>query len=653
MMKRYEYGHPFETEAVVVDVPLGETPPPYFRVEQGTGLCFTYPLEKDDLVYGLGETMRGINKRGGRYVMYNTDDPNHRMDMPSLYGAHNFLIVDGKTTFGAFFDTPACVVFEVDFQGSGVLKVKCEEDSLRLFVLEGNSAAEIAKEFLGSIGRSFLPPLWAFGFGQSRWGYKTERDFMAVADGYRANQIPLDYICMDIDYMNRFIDFTTHPKRFPDFQGFVSRMRRRGIHMVPIIDAGVKVEPGNAVYDEGVEKGFFATNEEGKTFRAAVWPGMCHFPDFFQPEARKWFGAQYQKLTDCGIEGFWNDMNEPSIFYSEYTKPRGLVDAAKKLLASTNLEENAHKNQADYTRFYHLVDGKRVCHHKIHNLFGALMTRAAGEYLAENMPTRYLLFSRASYIGAHRYGGIWTGDNASKWEHLRQNVCQMPGLNMCGFLYSGADTGGFGGNSDRELLLRWLAFSAFTPLMRNHSAKGTRRQENYRFGDPGAFANIVGLRYRLLPYLYSEFMKAALRQDLYIRPMGFAWPQDPKARSVEDQLLVGESVMIAPVLEQGADGRKVYLPEPMTQVRFRQGEFLCQEVPAGELDIRVPLDEVVFFIRRGFACPVGKAAQCTGEVDLTQVELLGSGTRYEQYVDDGKSKNCTLENIRVVTKTGA
>ena len=586
--------------------------------------------------------MRGINKRGARYISFNYDDSRHRDDMPSMYGSHNFIVVDGEKTFGAFFDTPAKVVFDIDSAGDGLLSVACESSDLRLYIVEGGSAYSVVKEFLGIIGRSFLPPLWAFGYGQSRWGYKTARDISRVAAKHREAGIPLDYICLDIDYMDRYIDFTVHKRRFPKMAAYVKMMLEQGLHLVPIVDAGIKVEPGNAVYEEGVEKGCFCKNQDGRDFQAEVWPGMTHFPDFMRETVRAWFGSQYRFYTELGLEGFWNDMNEPAIFSTESRKKNAPPDAER------GDPDQPGRHIADYKDFFHrLDDGRRISNYKVHNVYGAMMTKASGEGLEKLLDKRYLLFSRSSYIGAHRYGGIWTGDNESSWRMLRQNVYHMPSLNMCGFLYSGADTGGFGGNTSRELLLRWLAFSVLKPLMRNHSAIGTRKQECYRFRGTEDFQSIISLRYRLLPYLYSEYMKAALRQDMLIRPLAFDYPDDEKARRIEDQLMVGEGIMIAPILEKGVNGRIVYLPEPMTEVRYSGGSFTCMDVGAGERTAMAPLNTVVFYIRRGKLVPVGKAVSNTAEMDLLDVELLGSGTSYEQYVDDGSTKECSLDRCVV------
>lgn len=643
MAHKVIFGNPMETGAMVTDVEQAESLRNWQVEARCDSLVFSCKLAADDIVYGLGEATRGINKRGGRYISYNTDNPHHTDDMPSMYGSHNFIIVDGDRHFGAFFDTPSRVLWEIDWENSGMIIVTCPKD-VKVVELFGESSYQITREFLSLIGTSFIPPLWAFGFGQSRWGYKRQKDFDAVVDGYRNANIPLDWICMDIDYMDRFIDFTVNSKRFPDLKKYAASLKERGIRLVPIIDAGVKIESGNETYDEGVKNGYFCTNHEGNFFKAAVWPGMTHFPDFFQPAAREWFGNEYKKLTDLGIEGFWNDMNEPAIFYSEYT---GILNALTPAPSQeSEKENNAYK---DYKNFYHNIDGERVLHEKVHNLYGALMTRAASEQLNKILPHRFLLFSRSSYIGAHRYGGIWTGDNGSAWDHLIRNVKMMPSLNMVGFLYSGADTGGFGGNCGRELMLRWLAFSAFTPLMRNHSAILTKKQECYRYAGKEDFQSVVSFRYKMLPYIYSEFVKAALFGDMYIKPLGFEY-FDERSRKTEDQLLVGESVMIAPVTEKAAKGRVVWLPEDMTEVRYDGNGFACSQVSAGERYVDVALNEVVFYIRKGKCVPVCKGAQSTDGLDLKDVVLLGSGKQYKQYVDDGFTKHVSADNIVTVTK---
>ena len=646
MMTKTVFGSPIATDAVIVPVEEAALPDCLAAARRENALYFSLALTAEDLVYGLGETTGGINKRGKRFISYNSDNPFHRPDTVSLYGAHNFVIVDGAQCRGFFFDTPARVIFDVDVKHCGLLEVTCQGQDMTVYSLTGDSAYDVARQFLKAIGQSYLPPLWAFGFGQSRWGYKNQADIRRVVSGYHRAGIPLDYVCMDIDYMDRYIDFTIDETKFPQFPEFVQELKQSGVRLVPIVDAGVKIEPGNPVYEEGVAKGYFCKNKDGGNFAAAVWPGLTHFTDFFQPEASRWFGQQYRFYTDQGIEGFWNDMNEPSIFYSEYTKGKIVRDEMP------GGDNNYQKGVSifDYKNFTHKIGEKTVVHDDVHNLYGYLMTRSASTQLQQLMPGRFLLFSRSSYIGAHRYGGIWTGDNASKWEHLRMAVRQMPSLNLCGFLFIGTDIGGFSGNTNRELLLRWLEFGCFSPLMRDHAAKGTRNQECYQFGDTEAFRGIVSMRYRLLPYLYSEFMKAALRQDLYYKPLGFVWPKDATARAVEDQLLVGDSIMIAPILEKGKNTRPVYLPEPMTKVLYDGQKFRFGKAAAGWQTVRAKPGQSVFFIRQDKLLPIAPAAPCTDQVDLTAVTLYGDGHSYEQYVDDGMTRDCTEANIRILVK---
>ncbi len=649
MITKTVYGDPIKTDAVTAEV---ETIPEtrHFSVKRGArSLTFTYALAPEDTVYGLGEAMGRLNKRGGRYVSFNTDTGEHEETTPSLYGSHNFLVISGRETFGAFFDTPARTVFEIDWKGSGLIRVECETGDLSLFEIENSTAYGVCRELLAAVGPCYLPPLWAFGYGQSRFGYRDEADFRAVADGYQKNGIPLDYICMDIDYMDKFRDFSFDKKGFPDIAAFSAEMGERGIRLVPIVDAGIKIEPGDPVYEEGVRNGYFCRNKDGGYFRAAVWPGMTHFPDFLNTSAREWFGRQYRFYTDAGIEGFWNDMNEPAIFYSQYTKGWKSVLwqlAMDVLFGEKRREQKERGHIRDLKSFSHNMDGRRLRHYDVHNLFGGMMTRATGEGLRKLLGHRYMLFSRSSYIGANRYGGVWTGDNTSKWEHLMLNVRHSQELNMCGFLYSGADTGGFNGNCTRELLLRWLAFSVFTPLMRNHTGKLTRAQEAYAFGDTEAFRKVISLRYRLLPYIYSEYMKAALTSDMYIKPLEFVYPE---ARGIEDQILVGDSLMAAPIVQEGAPERQVFLPEDMTEVRY-DGNFHCSPAPRGTRTVHMALDEVVFFIRKGKLLPVGPEIQNTREYDPERLTLLGDGESYGLYTDDGIGFDCTMENVRTLRK---
>lgn len=658
MIQKYVFGQPIETGAVVQMIPEGASEISVMQLEVSEDKVVLFcTMEEEDVVYGLGEQVRGINKRGFSYISHASDDPVHTEGKHSLYGVHNFLILSGSRTFGVFVDDPGEVIFDVGESSLDQLKITAEKDCV-IYTIEAESLEEIVKQFRQLIGRSYIAPKWAFGYQQSRWGYKNAEDIREVIAGHHKNGIPLEAVYLDIDYMERYKDFTVDAEKFPEFPKFVEEIKQQGVHLVPIIDAGVKIEEGYSVYEEGVAGDYFCKDKEGKNFVAAVWPGKVHFPDVLNTKAREWFGGNYRCLMEQGIDGFWNDMNEPAIFYSE----KNLKKVIEEIIATKDKNLDIHSffylkdllgslsnNPADYTEFYHNMDGTRVCHKNVHNLYGFYMTRAAAETFEKIEPNkRILLFSRSSYIGMHRYGGIWTGDNQSWWQQLLLSIQQMPSLNMCGILYTGSDIGGFGSDTTRDLLLRWLEFGIFTPLMRNHSAIGTRKQEAYQFGDTTDFRNIIRIRYALIPYLYSEFMKAVLEDKMYFRPLAFDYPEDTHAKRVEDQLMVGEGLMIAPVYTQNAVGRYVYLPEEMLMVRMKSPEEKQFEVMAkGHHYVNIALNELVFFIKKNhmlLLAVLDDAVRTTEDLDETQYEWIGyvgERAEYMLYQDDGISKEYT------------
>lgn len=432
-----------------------------------------------------------------------------------------------------------------------------------------------------------------------------------VARQYKENDLPLDMICMGIDYMQDYADFTVNKQRFPDLAALSAELKAQGILLVPIIDAGVRIDPANPVCAEGLANGYFCTKADGTPFVAAVWPGKAYFADM-HALSRK-------------------DNIVPDEFFGK------VVGGALGLMNAP----------ADYASFYHDVDGRRVRHDRVHNLYGGNMTRAAGEAFARLRPgRRTLLYSRSSLIGSHRYGGIWLGDNASTWAQLLANIQMMPNVQLCGFLYTGADLCGFSYDTTPDLSLRWLEFGLFTPLMRNHSTDGSRMQEYYRFADMlPALRKMLRLRYALLPYLYSTFMQAALENTSYFRPLGFDFPADPDAREVQDQLLLGDGVMVAPIYTQNASGRHVYLPEPMKLYRIRSvDDYDTELLPAGHHYVRCALDEVLLFIRPGHAVPVARPASCTAQLDDTSLTLWAcpdenGSARCRMYTDDGETSD--------------
>lgn len=676
MVKKYVYGRPFETYAVVnaenVSDAAESEKREFFReadmkkaLEPYGGITWDEPedgndapamqyrvrMSDGDVVYGLGENVRGINKRGWVYESKCSDDPNHTESKRSLYGAHNFIIIadadNPAASKGLFIDYPGRVIFDIGYLDKNELVITVCSGNFTAYVVSpamdgadgsDNHLYSIVRQFRHIIGKSYVPPRWAFGYQQCRWSYMSADEVCGVVDSYRKRNIPIDAVYLDIDYMESYKDFTVNKETFPDFADFVKKMREKHIHLVPIIDAGVKIEDGYDTYEEGRKNGYFCKEADGEDFVAGVWPGRVHFPDVLNEDARRWFGHGYKVLLDAGIDGFWNDMNEPAIFYSE----KHLKEVFDKIddYKGKNLDiqsffefkgmvEGVANNLGDYERFYHRAtqpDGEAVVRHDhVHNLYGFNMTRAASESFKELAPDKdILMFSRASYIGMHRYGGIWTGDNHAWWSHILLSLKMLPSLNMCGFMYVGSDIGGFNDNTTEELLMRWMGLAVFVPLMRNHAAAGTRYQELYRFTDTDAFKNIVTMRYALIPYLWEAYRKAVEQDTLMYRPLGFEHPEDRVAVATEDQLYVGEDIMICPVYTQNAVGRYVYLPEPMTMVRMKSAdEYELEKYEAGHYFVEIPAQEIVFFIRDGHRIPLYKSAEYAEAVFENECEWIG------------------------------
>ena len=655
MIKRYVFGTPIlDTESVIQKPEPQQGNIPYFDLENSeNGICFKYMLEPDKPVYGLGENVRGINKRGFRYVSFCGNSSMHVESLERMYCAHNFLIVDGETRFGLYVDSPGRVEFDIGFAKPDELVIKSELTDFELYIIEGKMLSEIVRTFRGMIGQSYIPPRWAFGYQQCRWGYQSSDEIREVVARMQENHIPLDAVGLDLEYLDDYKDFTINPEHYADFAELTAELKEQGIRLVPIIDAGVKIEKGYKVCDEGVARGYFCKDKDGNDFVGAVWPGRCYFPDFLRPEVRDWFGGQYKYLTDMGIEGFWNDMNEPTLFFTErgFAEAMCVVDELRdtqldiskrrRLLNAVNGMAN---NLEDYRTIYHTINGRQVRHDKVHNLYGYNMTRSAVEAMDKLLPNhRILMTSRSSFIGMHRYAGTWQGDNYSWWSHILLNLKLMPSLNMCGFLYTGADLGGFHTDVSEDLLIRWLQLAVFTPLMRNHSAFNTRRQEPYLFVKKDIMREMIRIRYMMIPYLYTEFVRCALENDMLFRPLAFDYEGDAVAAEVEDQMMVGGAIMIAPVYTQNARGRTVYLPENMVMVRLSSPEKR-EYVPLekGHHYVRAELDEMVFFLRPDKVIPLTVPGETSESMDFTKIELLcnvGGESVCTVYNDDGLTKD--------------
>ena len=593
MIKKYVYGEPFETEALTENIETAEGKPGYGEICAEDGFSFTYIMDEEDIVYGLGESNRGINKRGFIYTSNCTDDPEHTEDKHSLYGAHNLIIVSGKETFGMFFDYPAAITFDIGYTRMDTMKVTCENADLKLYVIEGESPYDIVKQFRHVIGRSYIPPKFAFGFGQSRWGYTTADDFRKAADGYRENNIPIDMVYMDIDYMEDYKDFTVNQENFPDFEAYVNEMKEKGIHLVPIIDAGVKVEAGYDVYEEGVEKNYFCKREDGSDFVSAVWPGWTHFPDVLNADARAWFGQKYERLISKGIDGFWNDMNEPVVF-PDRTFPMD-------------------------TR--HEYDGMPCSHEKAHNIYGQCMAEASWLGMKRHAPDRRpFLLSRSGFAGLQRFAATWTGDNRSSWEHLKLANFQCQRLAASGISFAGADAGGFMGHPTPELFCRWMQMASFHGFFRNHSSGEFGGQEPWVFGQEVTSyvkAAIEG-RYRLLPYIYTQFRRYAETGMPVLRSLALQCFTNKDTYWRGAEYFFGDHLYVIPIHEPQEGGRFLYIPEG---VWYSYHTDSLMEDTGKDVWVKCPLSFLPVYVRGGAVIPHWPVQQYVGELPRPPLTL--------------------------------
>ncbi len=663
MITKYTFGRPYETYACVRKLPAEETPLPLFQVSQTPeGLRFSLPLDDSDAIYGLGENVRGMNKRGFVYRSDNVDDAPETEDKSSLYSGHNFLIFSGREKcFGVYFDDPAWIEFDLGFTDPDVAIITSRYGALHVYLIQEPSLNAVAKAFRQLIGRSYLPPKWAFGYIQSRFGEVSEDCINDALAQYAALNMPIDAFCVDIDGLADYQNFTWHRENFPDPERFVKEKLRQGIHLVPIVDTAICKNEENEEYLSGKAADVFCKGPEGEEFTGYVWPGKCVFPDYFQEQARQWFGSLYRPYLQMGVHGFWNDMNEPSVFACEQGFQR-VAEVARQasreysflsFAAVAGANRLLYDPERDSHNFCHRIDGQLVENRRVHNLYGAMMTQATDTgFRAYDENTRFLLFSRSSFIGSHRYTGVWLGDNHSWWSHLLQNLKWLPAMNLCGYLFTGSDIGGFNGDCCDELMLRWLQLGVFTPLMRNHAAWGSRKQEIFRFRRKEQMAQMVRIRYALIHYLYSEFMKAALRSEALYRPLAFDYPQDYRARRVEDQVMMGSQLMLAPIYEQNGKGRYVYLPEDMLLVRMASPEDY-EQIPmtAGDHYVECDTHQLIFFIKKNTAIPLAEPALRAMDIDYSTIRMLGwleKSYIYELYNDDGLTKAVTLENIQPI-----
>ena len=572
---------------------LEEALPPAEGHPYAGGLALAFPEAPGRRHFGLGERTGFLDKKGRRYTFWNTDETEHTEATDRLYQSQPFLLLSqGSEALGLALDESWPLVFDLAQSDPERTSLFSPGPTLDLYLLPGPTPAEVTGRLAALFGRPPLPPRWALGYHQSRYGYQSQAEVLSVAEAFAAHGIPLSALWLDIDYLDGYRVFTVDRHRFPDLGGLARRLGERGVHLVAIVDPGVKKEAGYAVYEEGRARGYFVRTARGDELVGEVWPDPAVWPDFTRPEVRAWWGELHRGLLEAGVRGIWNDMNEPSAF--------ALENAEMDPAGGRTLPPSARH-------------GART-HLEVHNLYGQCMSRATFEGLSRLFPERRpFVLSRAGFLGIQRYAWVWTGDNKSRWEHLGMSVPMLLNLGLSGVAFAGADIGGFAEDASPELLWRWTWLGAFYPFMRNHSAKTSRRQEPYAFGEAwtGRIAEAIRFRYRLLPYLYTLAAEAAATGAPLMRPLFWHFPTEEEAYRADDQFLLGPALLVAPILRPGQRARAVWLPPGRWQ-DWWSGEVL----EGGRYHVAEDHGRIPLFLREGFAVPLmeeGLAFRVFGE----------------------------------------
>lgn len=563
-------------------------------------------------VYGLGEKTGELNKQGKRWTFWNSDvfEP-HTESNDALYQSIPFMVIHTNDGWmGLLVDNPGRLIFDLSLADE--LCVSAENGALDLYVFSGETVADVIEAYTRFTGRPFLPPKWALGYHQSRHSYESQQEVRALVEAFEAFDLPLDALYLDIMYMNEYRVFSFHPEQFPNPPELIDHLLTQGIRTVPIVDPGVKVDPDYRVYSQGRSIDAFVQTKSGTAWTGNVWPGESVWPDFFHKPVGQWWGDLHRYYTDMGVQGFWNDMNEPAVFNDTMT-----------------MDDDA----------FHRVEGQAVKHSALHNAYGQLMSEATAEAIEEQIGQRRFVLTRAGYAGIQRSAAVWTGDNRSSWEHLRMSVPMLLNLGLSGVAFAGADIGGFMDDARPELFARWMQLGCFYPFMRNHSSIGQVRQEPWAFGDEWTdiVRKAMHRRYKLLPYLYQKMRDAHETGAPVLRPM-FWHETNEHTRNLGDQFFFGEDMIVAPIVEASSHARAVWLPSgdwhSVATGQTAQG--------AGYVLSETGMDDIPLFLRCGAIMPLAPYRKTTMK-PLKELRLLIVDGKEEGRVlyrdDDGISVN--------------
>ncbi len=562
---------------------------PVFSRVQGRA-AVSVDITEGTSLYGTGEVAGPLLRNETRAVAWNYDAYGWGGNDMSLYQSHPWVLAvrpDG-TSFGVLADTPnRCLI---DLRGG--IRFESSGPEFPVYIVTGEDPAAVLKGLAKLIGTMPLPPLWSLGYHQCRYSYTPDDRVREVAGTFRDKNIPCDVIWLDIDYMNGNRSFTFHPADFPDPRGLMQELHADGFHTVAIIDPGIKEEVGYHVYDSGEAINAWVQTSSGAPYRGNVWPGRCVFPDFTVAEVRQWWGGLYGQFLTLGVDGIWNDMNEPAIF-----------NTPTKTMPLSNL----HRADDEL--------GGPGNHARYHNVYGMLMARATWEGVRAARPNkRPFVLSRANHLGGQQWAACWTGDNTANWKHVDWSISMTLNLGLSGQPLVGPDIGGFVGAGSDEMFARWMGIGALLPFARGHTGKGNIDKEPWSFGGKVEDTSRRALerRYRLLPYFYTLMREAAETGMPPARPAFFAEPANPELRAVDHQFLLGQDLMVvANVHESGAGDPFVAPVGTWSEVRLLAEEKVDPDLPR-------------LYLRGGAILPLGPVVQHTGEISLDELELIVS-----------------------------
>ena len=616
----------------------------------GEGFRLTMALPAETHIFGLGEKAGALDRRGRSFTMWNTDAYRYQESTDPLYKSIPFFIgFDRGRAHGLFLDNSFRTSFEFGVLHPDRLSFGADGGPVDVYVMTGPTPKAVQQAYAWLTGPPPLPPLWAFGYQQSRYSYMSAVEARAVADRLRRERIPADVLWFDIDVLDRNRPFTINPDTYPDFPALVCELEDMGFRSVVIADLHMPVLPDAAYepYDSGVAGDHFVHDAEGATYVGRVWPGPCAFPDFTRRATREWWGTLLRTtLLTNHVHGIWNDMNEPSVF--------GVPTRTMPLDAVHRIDEPGFAARA-------------ASHSEIHNVFGMQNARATHDGMLALRPDRRpFVMTRASYAGGHRHSVTWTGDNTASWNHLRMSTPMLLGMGLGGFAFSGCDLGGFSSSPAPELLTRWLQLGMFNPIARDHSDKGTRLQEPYVDGEDhlAIRRRFIEERYRLMPYIYTLAEEASRTGLPMMRPLFMEFPDAAGGYPLDledgSQFMWGPSMLVAPApFPETLDDYAILLP-PGGWYDYWSGARIDDPPPAkltggsgaamdfGSDPAQMPhlvrhtpkLDELPVFVRAGSIIPRQPLVQSTAETPQGPLELAiypGPDCMGSVYLDDGVS----------------